>query len=41
MGQREFPACSLAFAREKLFYIKSREQLDMYLAGLAQAGAAA
>ena len=39
--QRECPAFSLAFAREKLFYIKSREQLDMYLAGLAQAGAAA
>jgi len=39
--QRECPAFSMAFARQKLFYIKSREQLDMYLAGLAQAGAAA
>jgi tetratricopeptide (TPR) repeat protein len=38
---RECPGFSVAFAREKLFYLKSREQLEMYLAGLERAGAPA
>ncbi len=33
------PGFSTPFARQKLFYLKSREQIDMYLAGLARAGA--
>jgi TolB-like protein/DNA-binding winged helix-turn-helix (wHTH) protein/Tfp pilus assembly protein PilF len=33
------PDFSLAFAERKLFYLKSREQLEMYLEGLRLAGA--
>jgi hypothetical protein len=39
--QQECPAFSIQFATQKLFYIKSREQLDMYVAGLEKAGARA
>ena len=38
--QRACPGFSLAFAREKLFYIERRDQLEDYLEGLALAGAA-
>jgi TolB-like protein len=35
------PRFSIPFARQKLFYLKSRDQLDIYLAGLERAGAPA
>jgi tetratricopeptide (TPR) repeat protein len=35
----EQPALSIGFARRKLFYVKSADQLDRYLEGLALAGA--
>ncbi len=35
----EQPELSVAFARRKLFYIKSPEQLEIYLEGLRRAGA--
>lgn len=34
----EQPAFSVAFAREKLFYLKMPEQIEMYLNGLREAG---
>jgi len=37
--RRECPGFSITFARQKLFYLRSREQLEMYLAGLEKAGA--
>lgn len=37
--EEERPGFSIAFAREKLFYLRSRAQLDMYLEGLRKAGA--
>lgn len=37
--EQERPGFSITFAREKLFYLRSREQLDMYLEGLREAGA--
>jgi hypothetical protein len=33
------PQFSIPFARRKLFYLKSREQLEMYISGLEIAGA--
>ena len=33
------PAFSIAFAREKLFYLKMPEQIELYLEGLKMAGA--
>ena len=35
------PRFSITFARQKLFYLKSQEQIEMYLTGLASAGAPA
>jgi hypothetical protein len=35
----ENPACSLEFAREKLFYLKQPEQIELTLDGLEKAGA--
>jgi hypothetical protein len=35
----ENPAFSLEFAREKLFYLKQPEQIDLTLDGLEKAGA--
>ena len=35
----EQPALSVSFAREKLYYVKQPGQLQIYLAGLARAGA--
>ena len=35
---RQCPSFSLEFAREKLFYLKRPEQLDLYLGALADAG---
>jgi adenylate cyclase len=35
---RECPSFSLEFAREKLFYLKRPEQLELYLDGLTRAG---
>jgi adenylate cyclase len=34
------PEFSVAFAREKLFYLKRPEQIDLYLSGLTRAGIA-
>lgn len=36
--QAQRPGFSLAFARDKLFYLKRPEQLDLYLGALAEAG---
>lgn len=38
-ARAEQPALSVSFAREKLFYLKRAEQLELYLSGLARAGA--
>ncbi|MBE0616007.1 MAG: winged helix-turn-helix domain-containing protein [Burkholderiales bacterium] len=35
---REKPSFSQAFAREKLFYLKKQDQIDLYMAGLELAG---
>jgi adenylate cyclase len=36
---QECQAFSIEFARKKLFYLESRQQIEMYLAGLEKAGA--
>jgi adenylate cyclase len=36
--RRDCPGFSITFARQKLFYLRSREQLEMYIAGLEKAG---
>jgi TolB-like protein/Tfp pilus assembly protein PilF len=38
-ARAEQPALSVSFARRKLYYLKRAEQLDLYLEGLALAGA--
>lgn len=35
---QELPEFSLAFAREKLFYLKRQEQIDFYITGIEMAG---
>ena len=35
---RQCPEFTVAYAREKLFYLKRGEQLDLYLRALADAG---